>query len=82
MWVLPLVILWWLFASAMVYLTWNRVIAEVTTAKKMQYGHALWLVFAFGVLCAPHHAQNCWKSCNTRFEMRENQEMLKLPEQP
>ena len=82
MWVLPMVILWWVFASAMVYLAWNRVITAVTAAKKMQFGHALLLVFAFGVLCAPHHLQNCWKSCSARYEMEEHEDMLKLTPQP
>lgn len=77
MWILPMVILWWLFASAIVFVTWNRVITAVTAAKKMQYSHALLLVFAFGVLCGPHHAQNCWKGggCNSRFEMQEHQNL-------
>ncbi|MEI6806189.1 MAG: hypothetical protein WCK49_06740 [Myxococcaceae bacterium] len=72
------VIAWWLIASAIVYFTWNRVITEVTSAKSMHYVHALWLVFAITILFAPHHAQNCWRSCNSMIEMDGQQETLKL----
>lgn len=66
MWVLPMGLLWWLFASALLFASWNHAVVAVTTAKKMSFKHALLLVFTMCVLLAPHHAQNCWKGgCNS-----------------
>lgn len=79
MWILPMVILWWLFSAAMFYLAWNRVITAVTSAKKMTYGQAFLFVFALGVLAAPHHMRDNWHgNCKRNFQIQENQEMLKL----
>lgn len=81
MWILPMIILWWLFAAAMMFVAWNRVITAVTTAKKMTYSQAFLFVFALGVLAAPHHMQNWRGNCRANYEMQEHQEMLKLSPQ-
>ena len=76
-WVLPLAVLWWLFASMLVFYTWNHVIVSVTSAKKMQFLHAMLLVFTMMALCAPHHAQNSWQGgCRDRMQMNM------MPDQP
>lgn len=73
MWILPMVVLWWLFASAMVYVAWNRVVTAVTTAKRMQFGQAMLLIFVGGVLCAPYHGKHYWKGCcKDRVEIQED----------
>lgn len=85
MWVLPMGFLWWLFASALLYASWNHAIVAVTAAKKIQFKHALLLVFTLGVLCAPHHAQNGWGGNCHRMQLKleehdnDNGDVLKLP---
>lgn len=82
MWVIPLVILWWLFTSMVVYYAWNHVIVAVTSARAMQFKHAFILVFALTWLAAPHHAQGHWKKCCKDRMMQQDMPMEMSAPQP
>ena len=55
---------WWLIASALLFLSWNRVIAAIANVKKVKYWHVLLVVLSLAVLCAPL----CWRG--DRCEVR------------
>ena len=44
---------WWLIASALLFLSWNRVIAAIANVKQVKYWHVLLIVLTLVVLCAP-----------------------------
>lgn len=47
------VIAWWLVASALLYFTWNHVVAALTSAKQAKFWHALLVVATLAAFCAP-----------------------------
>ena len=61
MWAVPMGLLWWLLCSMLVWYTWNNVVSVVTTAGKLNFKHALLVVFTLGCLCMPHRMASCWK---------------------
>jgi len=44
---------WFLVASGMVFLTWNRVVAELLSLKKAKFWQAVLVVGTCVVLCGP-----------------------------
>ncbi|MES2503375.1 MAG: hypothetical protein V4534_00680 [Myxococcota bacterium] len=84
MWALGLGVLWWLFASMLVFYTWNKVITAVTPATRMQFGHALLLVFTLMALCAPSHCKDYFRGgCRDRVQLNmieEQSEDVIVPE--
>jgi hypothetical protein len=44
---------WWLIASWLLLLSWNRVIAAIASVKKVQYWHVLLIVLTLAVISAP-----------------------------
>lgn len=80
MWFASIGVLWWLFASMLLFYTWNQVITVVTTAKKMLFWQALLFVLTLGILFAPHHAKTCWKAnCSSQFKMMEENDNRNAP---
>ncbi|MBI4925126.1 MAG: hypothetical protein HY843_04305 [Bdellovibrio sp.] len=55
-------IAWWLIASALLYFTWNKVIAYIVSLKKIQFWQALLFVAMLCVFCAPRYyfAHKTW----------------------
>jgi len=49
------VLLWWFVASALLFYTWNRVIASLGNVKKATFWQALLLVATLSVFCAPRY---------------------------
>jgi hypothetical protein len=47
------VIGWWLIASGLLLLSWNKVVAAVANVKKVKYWHVLLVVLTLAVLCCP-----------------------------
>ncbi|MEW6055549.1 MAG: hypothetical protein AB1540_02970 [Bdellovibrionota bacterium] len=48
-------IAWWLVASGLLFLTWNKVVTAFTKLKPAKYWQALLLVATVCVLCAPRY---------------------------
>ncbi|MBI3533862.1 MAG: hypothetical protein HY072_00025 [Deltaproteobacteria bacterium] len=55
-------IAWWLIASALLYFTWNKVIAYIVSLKKVRFWQALLFVAMLCVFCAPRYylAHKTW----------------------
>ena len=49
------VIGWWLLVSALLFVTWNKVIVMLAGLKKVRYWHALLVVATLCAFCLPHH---------------------------
>lgn len=49
-------VLWWLIASGLLLLTWNRVVAAFAAVKPAKLWHALLVVATLAVLCLPNWA--------------------------
>jgi hypothetical protein len=56
-WVLCLlsVVGWWLVASGLLFFTWNKVIAALTSAKQARFWQALLVVATLFVFCVPRY---------------------------
>ena len=46
---------WWLVASALLWLTWNRVIGALFKTKAAQFWQAALLIATICVMCAPRY---------------------------
>lgn len=55
---------WWLLASIMLWFSWNKVVARVSSLGVMKLWQALLLVLTMIVFCGPHHMQNRWNMHN------------------
>ncbi len=53
---------WWVLASALVMITWNKVITVVTVAKNMKIWHALLVVATIAMLWGP---MMCASKCSS-----------------
>ncbi|MBL4818504.1 MAG: hypothetical protein JKY15_04635 [Deltaproteobacteria bacterium] len=74
-WIVPTAAVWWLIASALLFYTWNEAISKVTSARKIQFKHALLLVITMAVLCAPSYMRGfCGKGGCPRV-----MQMMKTP---
>lgn len=47
--------LWWVGASALLYFSWNKVVATLTTAKQAKFWQALLIVATLAAFCAPRY---------------------------
>ena len=64
-------LLWLLASSGLLFLTWNKVIAELTKLKKVKYWQALLVVATICMFCIPRYcmkyrAHGYQKDCHTK----------------
>lgn len=46
---------WWVVASLLLFLTWNKVVAVIANIKTVKFWHAMLVVATLAVFCAPRY---------------------------
>ncbi len=74
---------WWLLSSALLFVSWNHVVATLTNVKKAKFWQALIVVATMAAFCAPkcgHWGRS--KSCSMSAGHKCNHHGSDTPEAP